>query len=165
MTTTPSEVHTPRPKSRSITAIRKLIDDFFAPWGSWKTAWWELEVGDSESFGPDALLREIHKRLDGPDWEALYLRDMEAIADLVGKPDMSRLYDVLQAAVNERPKLLERVRVLEEALKRAREWGVHSKAYHAGVSYDLAQWIDGGMQGDLPGANQYPAVRRAALTE
>lgn len=117
--TTPSEAHTPRPKSRSITAIWKLIDDFFAPWGSWKTAWWELEVGDSESFGPDALLREIHKRLDGPDWEALYLRDMEAIADLVGKPDMSRLYDVLQAAVNERPKLLERLRKMEEALRGA----------------------------------------------
>jgi hypothetical protein len=112
---TPAE-HTARPKSRSIAAIRKLVDDFFSPWGSWKTAWWEMEVGDSEPFSPDALLREIHKRLDGPDWERLYLRDMEAIADLVGKPDMSRLYDVLAAAVNERPMLLSRIRELEEAL-------------------------------------------------
>ncbi len=43
--------------------IIKLIQDFYAPWGSWKTAWWEGVVGDCKEFSADNLLREIARRL------------------------------------------------------------------------------------------------------
>lgn len=37
----------------------KFITDFRAPWGSWKTAWWEAEVSDDAAFTPDNALLHI----------------------------------------------------------------------------------------------------------
>lgn len=42
--------------------ITKLASDYFEPWGSWKTAWWEGEVGEDKEFSGDNLLREIIRR-------------------------------------------------------------------------------------------------------
>ena len=50
-----------------VEALEKLIDNYFEPWGSWKTAWWEFEVGDDKLFSGDNLLQEIRRRLTTPD--------------------------------------------------------------------------------------------------
>jgi hypothetical protein len=43
-------------------ATKKLLDDFLAPWGSWKTEWWEGIAGNLE-FSDHNMLRIIHGRL------------------------------------------------------------------------------------------------------
>lgn len=45
--------------------IVKLIENYFAPWGSWKTAWWE-SVSDQD-FSAETLLRVIFKKITGRD--------------------------------------------------------------------------------------------------
>ena len=44
----------------------KFIDDYFAPWGSWKTAWWEDQVSDSAVFCGDNALRAVENKLRAP---------------------------------------------------------------------------------------------------
>lgn len=48
-----------------------------------------------------------------------------------------------------------RIADLEAALLLARRWGVSSRGYSGRVAVDLADWIDGGMQGSPP-ADPYP---------
>lgn len=54
---------TPAPDSEklreALEAIAKFVDDFRAPWGSWKTAWWEGEVSDDAAFTDDNALMHI----------------------------------------------------------------------------------------------------------
>lgn len=43
----------------ALESIAKFVEDFLAPWGSWKTAWWEGEVSDDAAFTPDNALKHI----------------------------------------------------------------------------------------------------------
>jgi hypothetical protein len=43
--------------------IVKFIDDYFAPWGSWKTAWWEGEVSDDAAFSDGNALKHVANKL------------------------------------------------------------------------------------------------------
>lgn len=54
------------------------------------------------------------------------------------------------AAIAERDGLLAALREAHAALKMAREFGISSVGYHAMQSSVLAEWVDGGMQGDFP---------------
>lgn len=67
-----------------------------------------------------------------------YVDQMEALAT-----DHAALLDRAEAAEN-------RVNLLEEALARARVWGIRGKGYEARASMDLGDWVDRGMIGDLP---------------
>lgn len=40
----------------------EFIANWFAPWGSWKTAWWE-DVAEDRSYDPDRALKILHKIL------------------------------------------------------------------------------------------------------
>jgi len=44
----------------------KFIDDYFAPWGSWKTAWWEDQVSDDAAFCGDNALKAVANKLRAP---------------------------------------------------------------------------------------------------
>lgn len=46
--------------------------------------------------------------------------------------------------------LEDRVEEFRKALLLARSWGIHSSAFHGGVSISLADWVDGGMFGPPP---------------
>lgn len=41
--------------------IQGFLDDYFSPWGSWKTPWWEYTVGDEVAFSDHAALRHVQK--------------------------------------------------------------------------------------------------------
>lgn len=43
----------------ALTRIEQFVRDFRAPWGSWKTAWWEGEVFDDAAFTEDNALMHI----------------------------------------------------------------------------------------------------------
>jgi hypothetical protein len=50
-------------------AAREFIDNWFSPWGSWKTAWWESFVGDDiEMTGDEAMVvvRKLLARTEPP---------------------------------------------------------------------------------------------------
>lgn len=40
-----------------------FIENWFEPWGSWKTIWWEGEVGDHVPMTPNNALRHVQKLL------------------------------------------------------------------------------------------------------
>ena len=46
---------------QALERIDKFITDYFSPWGSWKTAWWEGEVSDDVEFSDANALRHIAK--------------------------------------------------------------------------------------------------------
>ncbi len=46
--------------------------------------------------------------------------------------------------------LEDHVEKCRKALLLARAWGIHSSAFHGGVSISLADWVDGGMLGPPP---------------
>ncbi|NML11615.1 hypothetical protein HHL08_15905 [Sphingobium sp. AR-3-1] len=39
--------------------VRKFVDNYFAPWGSWKTAWWEGEVSDNAAYSAENALKHV----------------------------------------------------------------------------------------------------------
>lgn len=41
--------------------INKFAEDFFSPWGSWKTAWWEGAVSDDKDFTTENALKAVAK--------------------------------------------------------------------------------------------------------
>lgn len=43
--------------------VRQFVRNYFAPWGGWKTAWWEDTVGDDVEMTPSNALRHVHKLL------------------------------------------------------------------------------------------------------
>jgi len=43
----------------ALEAIGKFVDDFHAPWGSWKTAWWEGEVSDDAALTDNNALKHV----------------------------------------------------------------------------------------------------------
>jgi hypothetical protein len=42
---------------------REFIENWFAPWGSWKTAWWEMAVGDDVEMTDANALKALRKIL------------------------------------------------------------------------------------------------------
>jgi hypothetical protein len=38
-------------------------NDWFEPWGSWKTAWWERVIGDDIEYTADNFLRALRDKL------------------------------------------------------------------------------------------------------
>jgi hypothetical protein len=40
-------------------SIAKFLSDYFAPWGSWKTAWWEGEVSGDLAFSDANALKHV----------------------------------------------------------------------------------------------------------
>jgi hypothetical protein len=50
----------------------------------------------------------------------------------------------------ERDEAREENKKLKEALIRVRTWGVSSKNFSATDSYQMAEWIDNGCEGELP---------------
>lgn len=42
---------------------KTFIHNWFEPWGSWKTIWWEGEVGDHVPMTPNNALRHVQKLL------------------------------------------------------------------------------------------------------
>lgn len=44
----------------------KFIDDYLSPWGAWKTAWWEGEVGDDAAFSDNNALKHVANILRRP---------------------------------------------------------------------------------------------------
>ncbi|GEM_PF-3654627 len=47
-------------------AAREFIENWFAPWGSWKTAWWEMAVSDDVEMTEANALVAIRKLLATP---------------------------------------------------------------------------------------------------
>lgn len=43
----------------ALRAQAQFVDDFFAPWGSWKTAWWEGWVSDHAAFSENNALKAL----------------------------------------------------------------------------------------------------------
>lgn len=44
--------------------VRQFITDWFSPWGSWKTAWWEGVVGDHLEMSSENALKALRKIAD-----------------------------------------------------------------------------------------------------
>lgn len=49
----------PAPASEAGAKVRKFVDNYFAPWGSWKTAWWEGEVSDDAAYCAENALKHV----------------------------------------------------------------------------------------------------------
>ena len=44
-------------------SIYRFIINYRAPWGAWKTAWWEGEVSDDAAFSADNAIMHIANKL------------------------------------------------------------------------------------------------------
>lgn len=42
--------------------IRKIVGEWFEPWGAWKTEWWE-DLSDDQPWSSDTMLEIIHNKL------------------------------------------------------------------------------------------------------
>lgn len=75
-------------------------------------------------------------------------------------------YDAIDAKLDHEAATLleslsaEKARMMD-ALKRAREWGIHSKAYSATEALALGKWVDAGMPSPLPALTCPFAIRDA----
>lgn len=49
----------PQALVEALERIRKFVDDYKAPWGAWKTVWWEDEVSDQAAFSDDNALMHV----------------------------------------------------------------------------------------------------------
>lgn len=66
-------------------------------------------------------------------------------------PELARqLENELSEALLERDEARQEKKKLKEALLRVRTWGISSKNFDASDSYQMAEWIDDGCEGELP---------------
>jgi hypothetical protein len=59
----PKPSETPEPNDLSDGKVREFLLNWFAPWGSWKTAWWEGEVSDDVEMTDANALKHLRKLL------------------------------------------------------------------------------------------------------
>lgn len=110
--------------------------------------------GDCASANPPVLGCPVRAWLDDCDAVASAASVLEAAAARIAELEKT---DTTWALKLERDALAEvmneqaaRIRELEAALRRAREWGLTSRAWDSRVSLDLLTWIDAEMNGPLP---------------
>ena len=96
-----------------------------------------------KSLADNAALRDERDNMAGA--IAQLLRDNRDVHEKVVRP------------------LRERVRVLEDALTRLRQWGDMGAGYSAIVLVEVRDWIDAGMTGDLPEMPEWAVDRKAAV--
>ncbi len=46
-------------EERALKKIVEFVRNYFEPWGSWKTAWWEGEVSDEATFSDGNALKHV----------------------------------------------------------------------------------------------------------
>jgi hypothetical protein len=52
----------PQPPQDAVERLKRIdefVTNYFAPWGSWKTAWWEGEVSDDAAFSDNNALKHV----------------------------------------------------------------------------------------------------------
>lgn len=76
---------------------------------------------------------------------ALNLRSVASHERKIGHTELAGVLDLTADEIER----------LEDALRRARQWGIAGRGYDASLALQLAAWIDGGMTGDLPHVPDY----------
>ena len=105
----------------------------------------DTEMTATPTQQPDALrLADVLEKMPGYDWNKTYCEAAFQLRHIQHQNECLHAENQSLTTENKR---------LREAILRLRHWSMGG-CYHGGVVFDLQQWIDNGMAGELP---EYPA--------